>query len=106
MSRNGPQAKALFHQSFGWILGERIGSVCSGSGRLGFGLERVFDDLAVEGASADIEDFGRLLLVPAHAFEDPDDVRALGLAQRWHPLARVDGRRLGGVEALAVGAAG
>ena len=51
------------------------------------GLELVFVDLPVQGAAADVEHAGGFLLVPADRVEHPQDVSALGLAQRRQPVA-------------------
>src|SRR5262249_38719582 len=56
------------------------------SSRLRFQL--VLHDLSVQSAPADAEHPGRLLLVPVHEFEHPDDVGALGLGQRWEAIPR------------------
>ena len=57
--------------------------------RLGFRLEFIFDDLAIERAAADIKHARRLLLVPVHRLEYPDDVRALRFGKRGQALARL-----------------
>ena len=51
----------------------------AGGPRVGF--EAVFQNLAIQGAAADLQHAGRLLLVPAHAFQDSNDVRPFGVGQ-------------------------
>src|ERR1700748_2731 len=70
--------------------GQRVLVDCSVSGRPRLRLEAVLDDLPVERAAADLEQPGRLLLVPRDRVEHPDNMRALGIAKR-----RQTGRSVG-----------
>lgn len=57
------------------------------AGRLALRFELVLDDLAVQGATADIQHARRLFLVPLSRFEYADDVRAFGLGERWQAIS-------------------
>src|SRR4029077_12802062 len=75
------------------------------AGGPGLGFERVLDDLAVQGAAADLEHARRFLLVPAHRVEHPPDVRALRVGERRQTIAERLGDRLRRVEELDVAGA-
>src|SRR3954471_4247657 len=60
---------------------------CNRPGRSLLALEAVFDNFAVQRATADLENRRRLLLVPVHRLQHADDVGALGVGERGKPLA-------------------
>src|SRR5687768_1123603 len=59
--------------------------------RTGRRLETVLIDLAVKRAAADVQDLRRFELVPLGGLQDADDVRPLGVSQRWQARGRLFG---------------
>src|SRR5207245_11804456 len=69
------------------------------------GLELVLQNFAIQRTAADVQDAGRFLLVPLHAFEDANDVRTFGLGQRREAVARLLQPRNRRVKELDIGGA-